>query len=116
MPKVSLKGQGEITKVMETLKNKFSTKFGMSCSLVDEVHRQIGNSDLYVMVFEKYYARASNRVSLTISVCAFEDEVMVDAISSGGGQGAFFKFSWGAEDDFLDGVEQALREYNFEKQ
>jgi hypothetical protein len=60
------------------------------------------------MVFEKYFMRASNRASLTVMVSGEGETVCVDAIGSGGGQGAIFKFSWGAEEGFVGTVEKIL--------
>jgi len=39
--------------------------------------------------------RSSNRASLTVVVTGRDNQVQVDAIGSGGGQGALFSFSWG---------------------
>jgi hypothetical protein len=55
------------------------------------------------MVFEKYFMRASNRASCTV-VLTGQGARSVDAIGSGGGQGALFSFSWGAEDSFVSTV------------
>ena len=68
---------------------------------------------MVVMVFEKYFMRASNRVSLTVVVSGSEGEVQVDAIGSGGGQGAIFSFSWGAEESFAGTVQRILNENGF---
>ena len=109
MPTVHLKGQGNTTQeIASLLRRELSTNNGVSCELVDEVELGLGDNKTYVMVFEKYYARASNRLTLTIVVSSHGDTVLVDAIGSGGGQGAFFKCSWGSEEDFVEVVPYIL--------
>lgn len=67
--------------------------------------------DLVVMVFEKYYIRNSSRASLTVSIDNIKDVTHVHAVGSGGGQGAIFKFDWGAASNFTNEVERILNDY-----
>lgn len=87
---------------------------GLSCELVDSINRRIGDHLVYIMVFEKYYMRASNRASLTVVVTGDAYSCTVDAIGAGGGQGALFKLSYGAEDSFVSVVENILLHNGFE--
>jgi len=112
MAKTSLYGNGDATQIASLLADRIESS-GLSCSLVDSVQRRLGDSTLVVMVFEKYFMRASNRASLTVVVTGQKDRVQVDAIGSGGGQGALFSFSWGAEDSFVGTVERILDEIGF---
>ena len=114
MATLCLKGYGDINQIADIIRTELATKNGVSCTLVDEVKRTIGNSTVFVMVFEKYYARASNRVSLTISISSDGDIIYVDAISAGGGQGWVFKLDWGAEQEFVAVIKTILAPYNFE--
>jgi hypothetical protein len=41
------------------------------------------------------------------------DTVYVDAVGSGGGQGALFRFSWGAEENFVGTVARVLQGHGF---
>lgn len=86
---------------------------GISCELVDSVIRNIDGKPIYIMVFEKYYMRSSNRTSLTVLVTGDHYCTTVDAIGSGGGQGAFFKLSYGAENSFVGTVENILIKNGF---
>ncbi|MEA4946545.1 MAG: DUF6054 family protein [Oscillospiraceae bacterium] len=110
----SFAGPGEVEAVAGRLSEEIQGS-AMSCELVDSVRRGTAGGDtLYVMVFEKYYMRAGNRASLTVSVCAGPDgHIHVDAIGAGGGQGPIFKFSWGAEEDFTDSVAAVLQPLGF---
>lgn len=81
---------------------------GMSVELVGQSAWRAGDAQMRVRVYEKYYWRASNRASLTVTLAASGDSVFVSAIGSGGGQGPIFKFSWGAEESFVSVVQRAL--------
>ncbi len=113
MAKVSLQGRGSVDETVNLLKREIQNS-GLSCTLVDSVERNTGSATLYVMVFEKYYMRTSNRASLTVVVSGENDFVYVDAIGAGGGQGAIFRFSWGAEDDFAGTVTRILKPHGFQ--
>lgn len=112
MASISLSGMGSTPEIERLLANEI-TASGLSCELVDSVRYALGSQSVCVMVFEKYYMRASNRASLTVVVSADGDRVLVDAIGSGGGTGALLNFSWGAEDSFVGTVERILRPLGF---
>jgi hypothetical protein len=100
---------GEIAGILQTeIQNS-----AMSCELVDSTTRTVGDTAFYLMVFDKYYMRNSSRASLSVTVLGHGDTVYVDAIGAGGGQGALFNFSWGAEENFVDLVPQILYNYGF---
>lgn len=113
MAKVTLRGKGNAASIANILSNEIQNS-ALSCSIIDSVTRTAGETVFYVMVFEKYYMRASNRASLTVVVTGNGDDVVVDAIGSGGGQGALFRFSWGAEENFVNTVSQILRRHGFQ--
>lgn len=100
-------GRGNAEEIAGMLSKEIQDS-AMSCELVDSSSRRIGEISYYLMVFDKYYMRNSSRASLSVSVIGYGDMVYVDAIGSGGGQGALFNFSWGAEEDFVGTVEQIL--------
>lgn len=112
MARLSMAGKGNPAQIAELLTREVPGS-GLSCELVDSVHHSAGEADLHVLIFEKYYWRASNRASLTVVVSGVGDAVIVDAIGAGGGQGPIFKFSWGAEESFVGVVERILRPYGF---
>lgn len=112
MASLSMTGKGSAEQIAALLSKEVLSS-GMSCELVDRIHRTVGDSEFYVMVFEKYYWRASNRASLTVAISGAGESVYVDAIGSGGGQGPIFKMSWGAEESFVDTVRKILAPYGF---
>jgi hypothetical protein len=112
MASLTMTGQGNVDEIAELLANEIPNS-GISCRLVDSIYRSVGTAGVYVMVFEKYYWRADNQASLTVIVSGEGGVVCVDAIGSGGGQGPFFKFSWGAEEDFVGTVGDILARQGF---
>ena len=63
-----------------------------------------------VLVYEKHYYRAGNRLTLTATVDNFEGHTRVVCVSGGGGEG-LFRFDWGASESFVDAVREALAPY-----
>ena len=112
MASLSLSGTGNADDIARIISHEMQNS-ALSCELVDMVTRSLDGMQVYVMVFEKYYMRASNRASLTVVVSGKNGNVYVDAIGSGGGQGVIFKFSWGAEKSFIGDVEDILRRHGF---
>lgn len=108
MSKLSFTVHGNVSAVADTIENGFCES-GLSCELVDRVSRNVNGGQVRMLVFEKYMWRVSNRVSLTVMLCGNGDTVTVDAIGSGAGQGAFLFFTWGAEDNLVNKVEEILR-------
>lgn len=113
MASLSMIGNGNASEIAQILSNEIQNS-AMSCELVDSSSRVIGDMAYYLMVFDKYYMRNSSRASLTVSVIGYGGLIYVDAIGAGGGQGALFNFSWGAEEDFVGTVEQILRGMGFQ--
>lgn len=63
-----------------------------------------------VYVYDKFYHRASNRLTLTVTIDNIGSLTNVHCVSGGGGQ-SVLKFSWFADESFEDCVEKALRDY-----
>ncbi len=110
MAKISLRGRGTTPDIARVINEGLG---GGMCSLIDSVVVNTGGDPTYVMVFEKYYMRVSNRASLTVVVAGANGMVTVDAIGTGGGQGMIFRFSWGADEDFAESVARLLEPMGF---
>lgn len=87
---------------------------GISMNLVDESNYRLGETSIAVRIYDKYYARNANRASLSITMAGFENKVFISAIGSGGGQGIFFNFSLGAEDDMVAIVQKSVEKNIFD--
>lgn len=63
-----------------------------------------------VLVYDKHYYRAGNRLTLTVIIDNMSGTTRVHSISGGGGEG-LFRFDWGAADSFENCVASALKKY-----
>jgi len=63
-----------------------------------------------VVVYEKYYYRAGNRLTLTVSIDNMENKTRVHAVGGGGGEG-LFRFDWGAGENFTNAPADILKNY-----
>lgn len=78
---------------------------------IDEYINDMGNGTMVaVMVYEKHYYRASNRLTLTVVVDNLRGTTHIHTVGGGGGEG-FLRFDWGASDSFEDCVHNALYRY-----
>ncbi len=107
MADLSMRGEIGAGTVITAVENGIRDS-GMSCELVGRSSRSVGEMSVTMLVFEKYYMRASNRASLSVLICGDDRQTTVDAVGAGGGQGALFSFSWGAEEDFVDSLREIL--------
>lgn len=82
----------------------------MSMELVGETNWQQGGVTVLTRVYEKYFIRAGNRATITITMVQSGGVLYISGISAGGGQGPIFRFSWGAEEDFADDVEALVNQ------
>lgn len=85
----------------------------ISIKLVHDEIRMLGDQRVYFLVFDQYYSRANNRVSLSLLISNQNGMCKVTCVGSGGGQGLFFDFSWFSEDSFILKCEKILFELGF---
>lgn len=78
--------------------------------LIDSYAVNAQGGSFIVKVYEKHYLRAENRLTLTVVFDNFAGSTRVHCTGGGGGQG-FFRFDWGAADNFERAVTQALAPY-----
>jgi hypothetical protein len=69
----------------------------------------VGNLTV-VIVYEKHYYRAGNRLTLTVVLDDTTGQTRVYTCAGGGGQG-LFRFDWGAAQSFKNAAFDALKEY-----
>jgi hypothetical protein len=63
-----------------------------------------------VLVYEKHYYRAGNRLTLTVVIDDLTGRTRVHSVSGGGGEG-LFRFDWGASKSFSGVVANVLSSY-----
>lgn len=79
--------------------------------LIDKYEiKSSNNKKCLLMVFDKHYYRAGNRLTLTVMIDNLEDVTRVHYAGGGGGQG-LFKFDWGAAESFEEIVFDTLKGY-----
>ena len=98
------------TKAMESIET-YVVEGSVSGTLVDRYARQVEEHEIHVLILEKYYMRSNNRASLTVTIDNFGGDTKVHAVASGGSEGVFFRFDWGAGNSFANSVEAALEPY-----
>lgn len=79
--------------------------------LIDHYEASAPNGSGFVMlVFEKHYYRAGNRLTLTVAIDDLEGKTRVHSVGGGGGEG-LFRFDWGASKNFSNIVSDVLAPY-----
>lgn len=74
------------------------------------VYGDTANKAVVVLIYEKHYLRAGNRLTLTVTIDNMGDFTKIHSIGAGGGEG-LFKFDWGASEDFTSAPRHALKNY-----
>lgn len=69
------------------------------------------NGSCAVLVYEKHFWRAGNRLTLTVTIDDLSGRTRVHYVGGGGGEG-LFRFDWGASESFERSVERALEQYH----
>lgn len=83
-----------------------------SGSVIDRHVVEIGGGrSVTVLVFEKYFMRVSNRLTLTVTIDDAAGATRVHSVGGGGGESALFRFDWGAAASFENAPADALRRY-----
>lgn len=77
---------------------------------IDRYDVSSGTGRVAVLVYEKHYYRAGNRLTLTVTLDDLTGRTRVHSASGGGGEG-LFRFDWGAADSFAQAPYQALRKF-----
>ena len=100
---------GRFEEVVDHLENDIGNS-GISMKLVDESNYTIGDTKIAVRVYDKYFMRNGNRASLSLTVVGYNSNIFISAIGAGGGQGIFFNYSLGAEDDLVAIVQRSIEQ------
>ena len=107
MAKFEKKIIGDFHDIVNKLNDKIINS-AATMNLVDESNYSIGNANIAVRVYDKYFMRNGNRASLSLTVVGHDSEIFISAVGAGGGQGIFFNFSLGAEDDMVYVVKSCI--------
>jgi len=113
MEHVVLKGKGDIHEISQLLMNQMPI---VTTKDFQKIHRKIDLSEFMLLVFEKHYMRNNSRSTLTVVIHQVADELIIDAIGSGGASGMFFNISLGANFDIVNTVVKVLEPKGFQVQ
>ncbi|MBE5967998.1 MAG: hypothetical protein E7255_13720 [Lachnospiraceae bacterium] len=102
---------GQFEDVIRRLQNAIEAS-AISMNLVDESYYSSGDTKIAVRVYDKYFMRNKNRASLSLTAVGNGNKIFISAIGAGGGQGVFFNFSWGAEEQLVDVVRTCIERMN----
>lgn len=95
----------------EELITKTIVNGSVTGELIDSYTRDAGNgASVIVLVYEKHYYRAGNRLTLTITIDDLEGNTHIHAIGGGGGEG-LFRCDGGASESFEDCIYDAIYKY-----
>lgn len=100
---------GNFNEIIDKLQNEIMN-IGFSMNLVDESNYSLGNTNVAVRVYDKYFMRNGNRASLSLTVAGQGNDIFISAIGAGGGQGVIFNFSLGAEEELVDIVRYCIEQ------
>jgi hypothetical protein len=99
---------------VQKIKTLFPTT-GLSVQLVDEAYRLMSGSETHLLVFEKYFMRVKNYVSLSVMITSDQGVTEVYAVGSGAGNDALFSFDWGSEGDIVFSFSKIIEKMGFIK-
>lgn len=101
---------GELESFLTWVDQKI-TSGSRTATLEDVGYESIGDAKLAVRVYERYSLTGSNRVSLTLSVLAWGNQLSVIAATSGGSAAVLFKLNTMGEDAFIEKARDAVAGY-----
>jgi len=109
---ITLKGKGNVDDVINgiivcVLQN------GVSAKLIANMQTEVNGVVIALLVFEKYYIRIKSKISLSVVISSFQDDIKV-FIASSGGNSPFYEGNLGAGDNFAFAPEEYLYSLNFE--
>jgi hypothetical protein len=115
MAKFEKKLTGNFTSFLSRLE-KDLVEGSMTISLEDSSDVTFDQVRVAVRVYERYSAIGGNRVSLSITLVGYGENLFLSAITAGGSQAMFFKVNTIGEETFLSQVEASFKRYLSERQ
>lgn len=114
MAKYKHRTTGNFNRVCSFLINEILST-SSSASLEDSEYMTRNNTNIAILVFERYSYSGGNRLSLNVTIVEDNGYIDIIGISSGGSNGVFFKFNTMGEEFFLDKLRDAINKYEAQK-
>ena len=99
---------GNFSKTLEVIEKAVLEGLIGDPRVIDKKEMSFGNTKACLVIYDSYFFRCSNRVTLTVFVTEEKGSITVYAVGLGGGNSIYNEMSWGAEKKFVSVVEKAL--------
>ena len=106
------RGRGVFNEVVQKIEHSLPYT-GLTCEMVFKVVRNLGDVNIALMTFEKYFMRNNSRTSMSVMVTEQNEMITVDATASGGSESVLFKFDWGSSNNFISRLHEILVSIGF---
>lgn len=103
-----------LKEVADSIREKMESSL-VPAELVSEHLEMVGDVEIFLLVFEKYYARIGGMAALSVQGINYENHQSIQIVGTGGGDGVF-NISWGANKDFAIKVVDHLETLGFTKE
>lgn len=107
--KLKRKSSEKLKELLSKIKKDFTDTTDFVCEHIEENE----NTEIILLVLEKYYYRNNSRASLTLQITDNGNEQHAIIVGAGGDVG-LLNFKLGAKNDFANMVKVKLNEYGFE--
>ncbi len=102
--------KGDFDKTLEAIEKSVLEGLIGDPRVIDKKEMNFGDSKACLVIYDSYFFRCSNRVTLTVFVTEEKGSITVYAVGSGGGRSVYNEMSLGAEKKFILVIEKALKE------
>lgn len=82
-----------------------------TASTENEIFEEVNGVRIWLGVFERYSLIGGNRLSMSVNIIEIENDIILNVVTSGGSQGAFYKINTWGEESFLGTIIEPLRLY-----
>lgn len=106
MASISKSYRGKIEDSIEVIKNAIHKS--SSASTEDEIIEEVKGVKIWLGVFERYSMIGENRLSMSVNIIENNNDIILNAVASGGSQGIFFKINTWGEESFLQTIMEPL--------
>lgn len=107
MAKLEKSITGNFDEVLERIENGIING-SLTASLEESSDFESNGVKCSVRVFERYSNAGGNRLSMSVTLFGYGDNLKLSAITSGGSNALFFKVNTWGEEAFLDKIKELL--------
>ena len=101
--------KGDFDKTLEAIEKSVLEGLIGDPRVIDKKEMTFGGLKACLVIYDSYFFRCSNRVTLTVFVTDENGSITVYAVASGGGRSVYNEMSLGAEKKFISVIEKALQ-------